>query len=353
MSAGRWVWHSRSVPARLARLALLPPAALYRAGTAVRNAAYDVGLMKSAPLARPSIGVGNLAVGGTGKTPLSAWLAGELRRRGLTAGIVLRGYGADEVAEHRLLNPEAAVEADPDRHAAAQRAAQRGAEVLVLDDSLQRRDTQTDVMLAVVSADTWTTPRWSLPAGPWREGLAALQRADAVVVTRKAAPLAAADQLRRELAPRTRGRAGVTAAIEPVSLARLDGGGVLDLAMLAGREVLAVAGIGEPLLFAEQLRRQGGRVELAPFADHYDYSADDAAILARRAGSRWVVTTLKDAVKLRPMWKKEYTPCYVARIGVKIEAGAEALEQLLDRVATAARTTNNPEAAAASPERKS
>ena len=353
MKLARWIWYSRSVPGRLVRLVLLPLAVLYRAAMLIRNGAYGLGLLKSAPLPRPAIGVGNLAVGGTGKSPLSAWLAAELKRRGLTAGIVLRGYGADEVAEHRLLNPDAAVEADPDRHAAAGRAAQRGAEVLVLDDILQRRDTPTDVMLAVVSADTWTAPRWSLPAGPWREGLAALRRADAVVVTRKAASRDAADNLRRLLAPRTRGGAGVTAAIEPASLARLDDGSVLDLAMLAGREVLAVAGIGEPQLFAEQLRRLGARVELVAFTDHYRYAAEDVTRISSQAAGRWVVSTLKDAVKLRALWTADAPACYVVRIGVTIEAGADTLAGLLDRVATAARTDNNPEAAAASPARKS
>jgi len=350
--AARWVWHSRSPPARLARLLLLPLSAGYRLMVLARNLAYDVGLLRSAPLPRPSIGVGNLAVGGTGKSPLSAWLARELKRRGITAGIVLRGYGADEVAEHKVLNPDAAVEADPDRHAAAARAVSRGAGALVLDDSLQRRSARTDVTLAVVSADTWTAHRWSLPAGPWREGLGALRRADAVVVTRKAASLDAADRLRRSLAERTRGQTGVTVAIEPASIARLADGAPADLAMLAGRSVLAVCGIGEPQLFAEQLRRLGARVELVPFGDHHGYTAQDAASLAVRAAGRWVIVTLKDAVKLRSLWPADGPPCWALQVGVRIESGAEALEGLLDRVATAARTTNT-EVAAASPARES
>ena len=348
----RWLWRSRSFAAKAARSALLPLAGLYRAGVAARNAAYDAGLAKKSPLARPSIGVGNLAVGGTGKSPLTAFLAAELKRRGVTAGIVLRGYGADEVAEHRASSPDAAVEADPDRHRAAEKAAQRGAEVLVLDDCLQRRDVQTDVMLAIVSADTWNAPRWPLPAGPWREGPGALARADAVVVTRKAASQQSADELRRALAPRTRGKAGVTASLELLALARMDGGPAADLLMLAGRDVLAVSGIGEPDLFVEQLRRLGARVEPLSFGDHHAYTAGDVQQIITRAGTRWIVTTGKDAVKLQGLWPAGGPVCYVARLGVRIESGADVLDGLLDRVATAART-NNPEVAAAPPARTS
>jgi len=337
--------------AALARLALLPAAALYRAGTWTRNAAYDVGLLSSSRLPRPSVGVGNLAVGGTGKTPMAAFLAAELRRRGVTAGIVLRGYGGDEVDEHREANPEAAVEASPDRMAAAARAVSRGAEALVLDDCLQRRDVKVDVMLALVSAATWTKRRWSLPAGPWREGRAALRRADAVVVTRKTAWPDDAAALARTLGPWARRGAGLVAALEPVSLRPVAGGTPVDLAMLAGRDVLAVAGIGEPELFATQLQRLGARVTALILPDHYAYSEADAARLGRLAEGRWIVTTAKDAVKLRSFWRTEGPPCYAVRLGVRIEAGAEALASMLDGVATAAR--NGHPATAASPTRES
>lgn len=351
-NAVRWVWRSRAAPARLARAALLPLAALFRAGVAARNAGYDVGLLPRRRLPRFAIGVGNLSVGGTGKTPVSGWLAAELRRRGVTVGIVLRGYGRDEVAEHRAANPDAAVEADADRAAAAARAVTRGAEVLVLDDCLQRRDVLVDAMLAVVSADTWAGPHWPLPAGPWREGLAALRRCEAVIVTRKAANREVADALARELAPRTRGAQAWTTALEPVALRQLSGSPGMDPAMLAGREVVALSGIGEPELFAEQLRRLGARVTPLAFPDHRAFTAADVDRASAVAGERWVITTAKDAVKLRALWPQDASACYVAVLGVRIESGAEALGQLLDRAATAARPIN-PEVAAALPARNS
>jgi tetraacyldisaccharide 4'-kinase len=340
------------VPARLVRGVLLPFAALFRTAVWLRNAAYDVGVLKGPRLPRFAIGVGNLSVGGTGKTPLSGWLAAELKRRGVTAGIVLRGYGNDEVAEHRAANPEAAVEADADRHAAAVRAAARGAEVLVLDDCLQRRDVPVDVMLAVVSADTWATTRWPLPMGPWREDLGALGRADAVIVTRKAANREAADALALDLAPWCRGGVVCTAALVPAVFRPLSGGPDVDPAMLAGRDVVALSGIGEPELFAEQLRRLGARVTPLAFPDHHRYTAGEVAAARAAANGRWIITTAKDAVKLRGLWTAEGPACYVAVLGVDIESGAEALGRLLDRAATAARSIN-PEVAAALPVRES
>src|SRR3954470_22333001 len=91
-----WLWHSPSAMATVSRTLLLPLAGLYRLGTTLRNAAYDAGMLKSAPLAAPSVAIGNLSVGGTGKTPLTMHLAARLAAAGLTPGIVLRGYGGDE-----------------------------------------------------------------------------------------------------------------------------------------------------------------------------------------------------------------------------------------------------------------
>jgi tetraacyldisaccharide 4'-kinase len=350
--AARWVWRSRAVPAALARGALLPLAGLFRAAVALRNAAYDAGLLAAAPLPLPSIGVGNLAVGGTGKTPFTSYLAGELERRGVRAGIVLRGYGGDEAAEHAAAQPLAVVEADADRIAAASRAAAAGAGALVLDDCLQRRSVRVDVMLALVSADTWGAPRWPLPAGPWREGLGALRRADAVVVTRKAAPARDAAALAERLAPLTRGGAGIVADLLPVLLRPLEGGEERTMQALRGRRVLAVCGIGEPEAFLAQLAEGGATVRALVFDDHHAYDGADLRRIAPAAvgaGADFVVTTAKDAVKLHGRWPREAPPCLVAVLGVQIISGAERLGALLDRVATARRGTLR-QAASAPPE---
>ena len=324
-----------------ARLLLLPAAVLYRAGTIARNAAYSHSLGRIVPLPAPSIGVGNLAVGGTGKTPLATWLALELSRRGVEPGIVLRGYGADESAAYGTALGEVPVEASPDRVAAGQAAVRRGARVLVLDDCLQHRRVWTDVMLAVVAAETWQGPRWPLPAGPWREGRSALRRADAVVVTRKSAASGHADEVASALGPLTATGEAIRADLALAGLRPLAGGAVEPPGGLGGQDVLAVSGIGEPEAFAAQLVSLGARVRPMPFGDHHPYTPADVTRIIQAAGTHGrIVTTAKDAVKLAPLWPKKGPRCDVAMLGVTIAAGAHVMDRLVDRVVGLARHPN-------------
>ena len=175
----RWLWTSRRPDARLARLALLPVSGLWRGAMATRVLAYRRGWLTVRDLPLPSVAVGNLTVGGSGKTPVAIWIARHYVAAGLRPGILQRGYGGDETLVHQHDVPQAVVVADPDRAAGAERALARGAEVLVLDDAYQRLDVHRDLNILVMSAETTRAVRWPLPAGPWREGWNALDRADA------------------------------------------------------------------------------------------------------------------------------------------------------------------------------
>ena len=206
----RWLWTSRRIDARLARTALLPVSALWRTWMETRAMAYRRGWLPVTDLPLPSVAVGNLTVGGSGKTPIAMWIARYYAERGLVPGILLRGYrGGDEARVHSRALPSAHVVADPDRVAGAERALARGATVLVLDDAYQRLDVRRDLNVLVVSAETTRAVRWPLPAGPWRERLDAVDRADLVVVTRKRASREVAEALAAEL------RAKVTGARWP------------------------------------------------------------------------------------------------------------------------------------------
>ncbi len=205
----RWLWTSRRPDARLARLALLPVSGLWRLAMDTRRLAYRRGWFPVRDLPLPSVAVGNLTVGGSGKTPIAIWIARHYVERGVRPGILLRGYGGDEVLVHQHSVPEAVVVADPDRAAGAERALANGAQVLVLDDAYQRLDVHRDLNVLVMSAETTRAVRWPLPAGPWREGWAALDRADAVIVTRKRATPEAALALARQLEGRMRGPVAV------------------------------------------------------------------------------------------------------------------------------------------------
>lgn len=337
----RRVWRGESALAMCVRAALLLPAAAYRGGVALRNGAYDVGLLRSRPLPAPSVGVGNLAVGGTGKTPLAAHLARELVRRGAHPGILLRGYaGGDEAAEHAARFPELVVVADADRRRGASQAIRRGADVLVLDDCLQHRDVRTDLLLAVVAAETAQERMWPLPAGPWREGLGALGRCDGVVVTYKVTPADGAAATAQGLAPRTRLGLGMAAGLNLARFLPLMGGAPLPVQALAGREVVAMCGIGAPELFRSQLEAVGAQVRLLAFGDHHAYAASDlAAAIALAGPGGLIVTTAKDAVKLRQQWRVQAPACVVAELEVRVTHGEEDLGRLLDRVV---RPRHNP-----------
>jgi tetraacyldisaccharide 4'-kinase len=330
----RVVWSGSRWWAALARGGLLVPAAGYRLGTALRNAAFDTGILASRALPAPSVGVGNLAVGGTGKTPLVRYLTGELERRGCRVGVLLRGYGGDEVAEYADGSPSAVVVADADRHRGAGRALAEGADVLVLDDCLQRRDVRPDLMLAVVAAETWSAVRWPLPAGPWREGIHALGRADAVIVSRKSAPPASASDLAATLGRRTRMSLGLVAELRLDYLRPLEGGAAADPGSLRGRRVVALCGIGEPRALAAQLAALGAsEVALLVHGDHHHYIPRDVDEALRVAGSDGVlVTTGKDAVKLRALWPHGAAGCLVAGLAVRISGDADRLARLLDRL---------------------
>jgi tetraacyldisaccharide 4'-kinase len=131
----RWLWTSRRPDARLARLALLPASGLWRLAMDTRRLAYRRGWLATRDLPLPSVAVGNLTVGGSGKTPIATWIARHYVSRGVRPGILLRGYGHDETLVHQHSVPEAVVVADPDRVAGAERALANGAQVLVLDDA--------------------------------------------------------------------------------------------------------------------------------------------------------------------------------------------------------------------------
>jgi tetraacyldisaccharide 4'-kinase len=330
----RWLWTSGRPDARLARLALLPASGLWRGAMAARGLAYRRGWLQVHDLPLPSVAVGNLTVGGSGKTPIAIWIAGHYEASGLVPGVLLRGYGADEVLVHQHAVPRAVVIADPDRAAGAERALAHGAQVLVLDDAYQRLDVRRDLNVLVMSAETTRAVRWPLPAGPWRESWKALDRADAVIVTRKRANLEAAHALAEDV----RGRVGGPVAIAHLGLRSLEGlvsGTRAPAAALAGKRVVAASGIADPDAFVAQVKRTGAAVQVATWKDHHDYRDEDVAWLAHAARrADHVVITQKDAVKLRDRWPQMAPEPLVAVLDLEWEAGGDRIVAALDAVVT-------------------
>lgn len=329
----RRLWRRRSWKARAARLALLPFSGLYAGAVAARSAWYRMGLARPRPLPLPAIAVGNLSVGGTGKTPLAAWIAAYCADAGRRPGIVLRGYGRDEVLVHRRLVPDAIVVANPDRVAGAYAAKAQGATVIVLDDAFQRLDTDRDLNIVVLAAEQARLPRWTLPAGPWREGQGALSRADLIVVTRKRAEAEVANALADQLATRWPGTPGAIARLTLTGLSGMRSGTAIPLAALRGQRIIAAAGIADPESFAVQLRASGATVQLAAYQDHHEYGAEDVARLVQAAaGAGYLVVTEKDAVKLRSVWPADAPEPLVAVMAWTWERNGEAVVHALQRV---------------------
>jgi tetraacyldisaccharide 4'-kinase len=330
----RWLWTSRRIDARAARAALLPASGLWRAAMGLRQAAYERGWLPVHDLPLPSVGVGNLTVGGSGKTPIAIWIARHYAAKGVVPGVLLRGRGADEALVHRHAVPQARVVANPDRAAGAAEAMAAGAEVLVLDDAYQGLDVRRDLNVVVIAAETTRAVRWPVPAGPWREGWSALGRADIVIVTRKRATRDAAHQLVDEL----QAVVDVPVALARLGLRHLEGlvsGTRHSAEMLRARRVVAASGIADPDAFVAQVKSTGAAVQVATWKDHHDFRDADVAWLAHAARrADHVVITEKDAVKLRDRWPASVPEPLVAVLELEWEAGGEALVAALDAVIT-------------------
>lgn len=325
---------------------LLPAEGLFRAAAELRGLAYGAGWLAADRSDIPVISVGNLAVGGTGKTPFSAWLAARCLALGGKPAIVLRGYGGDEPALHRELNPGIPVFVAKRRIGAAHAAAAAGCDVVVVDDGFQHRRLHRDLDIVLIAAGSLAGNRRLLPRGPWREPLGAAGRADLVVVTRKAGRNAAGaihslrQQFSRDGRPHILG-----CEIRPVALAPLSGGLTrrIPLRQLKNRDVVAVAGVADPDAFLAELSAAGARPDPRLFPDHHPYTPADARALAKTAGDRWLVTTGKDAVKLRGLLPASL-PAYVLHQEVCMDEGAGLLDRDLHRVLADAEHASEPRA---------
>jgi tetraacyldisaccharide 4'-kinase len=283
-------------------LALRPLAWLFGLVVRLRRTAYERGWRRSERLPRPVIVVGNLTVGGSGKTPLVIWLSARLRGEGLSPGIVLRGYGGtaargsvprrvepgsdpDEVGDEAVLlrrRTGEPVAVCRHRVRAARLLLDAGVNVILSDDGLQHLAMARDFEIAVVDAERGFGNGYLLPAGPLREPRQRLGQVDAVVLngagaTDRSQPLRGAFRMN----------------LVGDLLLPLGGGDPRALASFAGRRVHGVAGIGNPQRFFSKLRAAGLTVVEHAFPDHHRYR--EAEI--RFADGLPVLMTEKDAVK--------------------------------------------------------
>ena len=317
-------WFDERVPSPAARAALAPLTALswcYGAGAALHRAAYERGLAQRARLPCKVISVGNLVVGGSGKTPLAAWIAAQLHARGKRVALASRGYGGRPrgavhvVSDGTRVRESAAVAGDEAlllaqlapgvpvlvarrRELAGLRAiALFDTQVLVLDDGFQHHALARDVDLVAFAQDGLGSGA-VLPRGPLREPIRALAHADAILVTGGALP--AQDEARISRAAPQAARFSVLRA--PRELRALDASRAPEPpSALSGREVGVLSALARPRALRESVEALGARVVAERvFADHHAYTPRDVSGLAAQA-ALWV-TSEKDAIKLASGW---------------------------------------------------
>lgn len=298
----------------------------YRLGIGIRNARYDARIgVRTLPA--PVISVGNITVGGTGKTPMTLWLCGHLLGRGLTPAVVSRGYKAvdggapDELAMLARRCPAAVAVAQPDRWQGGARAiAECGADVIVLDDGFQHRRLARDLDIVLIDATCPFGYGRLLPRGLLREPLASLGRAGLLAITR-ADQIARADldALVRRLGTLAPGKVTVRAVHRPGGFVALSGAPADAVA--ASCRVLLFAAIARPAAFERTVRDMGLTPTAARwYSDHHAYTAADAAELAdlaRNARADVLLTTEKDAVKLAGL--QADWPCPVRALRIDID----------------------------------
>lgn len=296
------VWYEGERPA--AWMLLL--SVLFRWLARVRRFLYRIRILRATKPGVPVVVVGNIAAGGTGKTPLVLHIAELLKARGLRAGVVSRGHGGKGIKEPLLvtMDSDPALAGDEPvlfamhgipvavhrRRVLAARALleAEAVDVIVCDDGLQHYALARDIEIAVVDGARLLGNRRLLPAGPLREPPARLAEVDHVVVNGDDGRLAEHEIVHMQL--------------EPAALVNLAGGERREPQALAGEKVVAIAGIGNPQRFFTTLSSLGYHAECRAFPDHHPFQPGDLDV----AGERPVLMTAKDAVKCRgfarPNW---------------------------------------------------
>jgi len=322
-------WQTRSTVA----FALLPLSGVFALLSGLRRWLFRAGVLQAVRVPVPVIVVGNIAVGGSGKTPAVEWLVRVLREAGFRPGIISRGYGGsvegvavvpedgdpasfgdEPVLLARLACCPVAIGADRPEAARALLRAHPECDVIVSDDGLQHYRLHRDLEIAVVDARILGN-RWLLPAGPLREPVARLEAVDLVL-----AHGALSDVLAKRLERQPVFAMGLEGA-EFVSVrnARERGG----VEMFRGRRVHAVAGIGRPERFFAQLTAMGLDVVGHPFPDHHRFSPAD---LDFAPGEAKIITS-KDAVKCA-----SFAPADTWEFPVTARIAAGAAERILEKL---------------------
>jgi tetraacyldisaccharide 4'-kinase len=352
---GRWirrVWQRRGIFATLLWVLFLPISSLYWLAVQVRNIVYSAGARNSRSLQQFVISIGNLTVGGTGKTPTVVWIAQELQKRGLKVAVLSRGYRRNG-NQPRVVPPDVLTDVSDygdepammarvfgltvavanSRYAAARQVLRSASvDVFVLDDGFQHRQLRRDLDIVLLGSDS---RGWVLPSGPFREPRRAIRRADFCLIT-------GAEQKWQHVISNMNENQVFHGALEPLHLIGFELQRWKDypLSVLARSKIVAVSAIGDPGPFYGIIHDwEGEIVDVFEFSDHHDYSSTDWQQInwaARKADL--IVTTEKDILKLMrfPFAREKLLAVRVAMI---VENGHSLIRAILERVQKKANKT--------------
>ncbi len=329
---------------------LTVPALLYGAFMAGRNTLYDLFPALSQPVEIPVICVGNLTTGGTGKTPMVAFLTDYFHKHDLKVAILSRGYGRKENKKPRVITkdstidhlaarqlgdealmlhqqiPDAALVLDGNRIRGAQTAIKQLApDLALMDDGFQHRRLRRNFNLLMIDSQRLFGNHRLLPAGPLREPLSALKRVDAVILNkfdqRHPNFYSEAAEILNYISPKK----VFCSSYHFRRFSAADGRCTLNLSEIKNLGPLcACSGLANNDYFFAQLRSLGLQLEeTTSFTDHYNYRSTDLKHLMNMSGSRPLITTAKDAVKLKALTGKKEKALlqhlWIAEIGLKID----------------------------------
>ena len=345
---GRWirrVWERRGVLGRLLWVSFLPVSCLYWLGVQTRNILYSVGWKTTQTLNEFVLSIGNLTVGGTGKTPTVVWVAQELQKRGFRIAVLSRGYNR-KGSQPRVLTANAPGEVDafgdepammarlfgltvavsnPRYKGALEAMKNNAVDVFILDDGFQHRQLARDLDLVLLGSDS---TGWVLPSGPFREPSKAVSRADFLLVTDSQ------DKWQR-LISQAEQRLVFHGALKPVALIGFESRRWKEypLSLLARRKIVAVAAIANPEPFYRIIHDwEGEIVEVLEFKDHHDYSSKDWQRINRAArNADLIITTEKDILKLIrfPFGRERLL---ALRVAMAVENGDTLIQAVVDGI---------------------
>ena len=301
---------------------------------------YGIGLLRSFKASCTVVSVGNITLGGTGKTPLAILIAGRLAKNAKKGeiAVLIRGYGEDEwkMLKDELEPEGVSIFVGRDRVKSSGKAVSQGAGTVILDDGFQHLRLKRDLDIVLVDSSNPFGNGHIFPRGILRESPSNLKRADIIVLTKCGSAKSDIDAALGKIKSIAPGAAILRARHMPVGLYALWKGGKEEAGSLRGKKVCIFSGISDPSYFRGTVESTGARVESEfAFPDHYDYKKSDLGRIfseSARLGVDRIVTTEKDAVKVKAFHDQAWPEVWVLAVEFEIMEGDKALDACLHRL---------------------